>query len=66
MVTFDRTLEIIRIIVVESRLQILKSAPDEDIMRIIAATNKFGLLYKPFINLGLDLTIFCEFGPCLW
>ena len=41
-VTFDRTLEIIRIIL-ELRSQILKSAPDADIMWIIASSKKCGL-----------------------
>ena len=43
--TFDRTLEIIRIIL-ELRSQILKSAPDADIMRIIAASKKCGLFWS--------------------
>ena len=38
-VTFDRTLEIIHIIL-ELRSQIPKSAPNADIMRIIAASKK--------------------------
>ena len=41
-VTFDCTLEIIHIIL-EFRSQIPKSAPDTDIMQIIAASKKYGL-----------------------
>ena len=45
MVTFDRTLEIIRIIL-ELRSQILKSGPDADIMRIISASKKCELFWS--------------------
>ena len=51
-VTFDRTLEIIRIIL-ELRSQIPKSAPDADTMRIIAASKKCGLFWSHWI---------CEWG----
>ena len=44
-VTFDRTLEIICIIW-ELRSQIPKSAPNADIMRIIAASRKCGLFWS--------------------
>ena len=44
-VTFDRTLEIIRIIL-ELCSQIPKSAPDADIMRMIAALKKCGLFWS--------------------
>ena len=45
MVTFDRSLEIIRIIL-ELRSQIPKSGPDADIMWIIAASKKCGLFWS--------------------
>ena len=43
--TFDRTMEIIRIIF-ELCSQIPKSVPDADIMRIIAALKKCGLFWS--------------------
>ena len=45
-VTFDCTLEIIRIIL-ELRSQILKSALDADIIRIIAASKKMRIILIP-------------------
>ena len=47
-VTFDRTLEIIRIIL-KLHSQILKSALDADIMLIIAASKKVWIILLPFV-----------------
>ena len=46
-VTFDRALEIIRIIL-QLRSQIRCLGPDADIMRIIAASRKCGLFWSRF------------------